>query len=688
MRDVGGDHERSARNVLDALPFAVWETDATGRITTVNTVFLGFAVGGEAVGSRLVDVLEPGLATFCTELTEDVLSTGVIAARRRGEDSGGSATATPVNVHEVEVRPRLTVTGRVVGSVGVLRDVSGRAAAERLTADHTAFQRLVMGLAVEFVNVPLEDLDTAIEEALARTGEFTRVARAYLFRYDFDTATTSNTHEWCAPGVAPMIDELQAVPMSAFPEWLETHLRGEVMHVPSVSSRPVDDDVRRLLEPQGVETLLAVPLTEGDRCLGFVGFDVVGEGKDWTQDELALLRVLAELFTNAQVRREREHALVEAKRTAELASTAKSRFLSVVSHELRTPMHGVLGMLELLADGVTSSEHRRYARAAEGSARALLALVDALLETARIEAGGVTLNSAPLELREVVEDVRALVTTQARDRPVRVTCRVDPRVPRWVVGDELRLRQVITNLAGNAVKFTDEGEVGVGVEVVGAGDGMVELRLEVADTGIGIDPEVLTEIFDPFVQAEDAPARRHDGAGLGLSIVRELVSAMGGSVSLDSDRGVGSRVVVDLALPVVDEGDEPDAGPVSAPGVARHVLVVEDNDVNREVARAHLEDLGCAVTVVGDGVAAVRQVADGGFDLVLMDCFMPVVDGFEATRRILRTDPDAPPVVAVTADATAEHARRCVSAGMCDVLVKPFSRDDVAVMLTRWAPVA
>lgn len=670
------------QRLLDALPFGAWETDITGALLTANAGVHALTTCDTPRGTTLDRCLPGALADAVGRLTEEVLAAGVVASDRNVGVSGPSQTA----VYDVEVRPRFDDSGAVDGTIGTVWDVTSSAVAQAVSEDHRAFERLVLGLAVEFVNVPLAGLDDAIDAALARTGEFTGVDRAYLFTYDFDERTTTNTHEWCAPGVEPMIDGLERVPMSLFPTWLDTTLRGEVMHVPSVTDGPVAADVRKLLAPQGVETVLAVPLLDRGACLGFVGFDVVGQRKDWSQDELALLRVLAELFTNAQVRRRHEEELVAARRTAESASAAKSRFLSVVSHELRTPMHGVLGMVELLSAGALTDEQRRYARVAQDSARALLSLLDDLLETARIEAGTIDFQPSATDVREIVEQVRALAETQTAGSPVGVALMVDDDVPAVLLTDGLRVRQILTNLTSNAVKFTDAGEVRVRVGLAdGVHDERATLRILVADTGIGVEPDTLPTLFAPFARADGSATRRQGGTGLGLAIVAELVEAAGGRITASTEPGVGSTFVVELPVRLAGAPLVRTSEPWHDHYRARRVLIVDDNEVNQEVVRAHLEDLGCAVDVVDDGAQAVHQARTGGYDLVLMDCFMPVVDGFEAVRQISGdARAGGVPVVAVTADATEATARMCREAGMCDVLVKPFGRGELVEVLGRW----
>lgn len=689
-----------------------------------------------------------------------------------------------------------------------------------------------MDLAVGFVNTPLDEVDRAVGAALASTGRATGVDRAYLFRYDFHAGVMVNTHEWCAPGVQPVIDDLQAVPVELLPAWVEAHRRGEAIHIPSVTALADGDPLKEVLAAQGVETLVTVPLMADARCLGFVGFDVVGAGKDWSAHERDLLRVLAELFTNAEVRRERERSMVQARRDAEIAeerlalalsasrdaiwdhdlragtvrlsdrwwqmlgrdggvteaspavvdalihpddrsatrrayraaidgsgdtaelrfrlrhrdghhipvvsrarilrdaggralrlvgsnldvteqhryertlvdakhaaeaaSEAKSRFISLVSHELRTPMTGVLGMVELLLAEPLEDRTRGYALAAQSSAQALLDLLDDLLDVAKIEAGRLEITSHPVDLRRLAREVVDLLTPGLGDGDVRIVLDVDAQVPSRVHADGARLRQVLLNLLGNAVKFTEVGTITLGVEVRGEpAPGRIGLRLAVADTGIGIAPEVLPRLFTPFTQADDTTSRRYGGTGLGLAIVRQLVELMGGRVEVTSSPGRGSCFTVELEVDRAhDAADEPGspAEPPREPSPDAHglvVLVVEDHPVNQALACAFLDDLGADVRLVDDGAAGVREGLVADVDLILMDCFMPGMDGLEATRRIRAAEPAGRrvPILALTADASPRHAGVCSAAGMDAVVTKPYSQEELAAAVARWAPV-
>jgi PAS domain S-box-containing protein len=399
-----------------------------------------------------------------------------------------------------------------------------------------------------------------------------------------------------------------------------------------------------------------------------------------------------------------ERALVQAREEALAASRAKSEFLATMSHEIRTPMNSVLGMAELLAEADLNGEEREHAEAIHGSARALLAVIDDILDFSKIEAGRLELREGPFDARRCLGDVRRVFEVPARRKGLRIVleCEGVPAMP--MVGDEGRLRQVLVNLVGNAVKFTHEGEVRVRAQVAPAGPpDRGWLHVEISDTGIGMDEATLRRIFEPFLQGDGSTTRRFGGTGLGLSITRRLIEAMGGGIGVESVPGKGSVFGFEIPLALASDGfteGRPSSGApvaeaegteplVNGAGGVPLVLVAEDVPTNQRVAEVMLRRLGVRCEIVEDGESAVRRSAEGVFDLVLMDCQMPGTDGFEATRRIRRREAERPelgrtPIVALTANASSEDRDECLAAGMDDFLAKPFTKEVLRAKLASW----
>jgi CheY-like chemotaxis protein/HPt (histidine-containing phosphotransfer) domain-containing protein len=374
-----------------------------------------------------------------------------------------------------------------------------------------------------------------------------------------------------------------------------------------------------------------------------------------------------------------------------------------MSHEIRTPMNGVLGLLELLKASALAEKQRNYVNMALSSSIVLLNVINDILDFSKMEAGRMELAIEELDLPQTVEDAAALFSEQADAKRIELLCHVLPGTPRRLRGDATRLRQVIINLLGNAIKFTESGEVTLKVLPLATLDDSLTLRFEVSDTGIGISPEAQARIFHSFSQADSSTTRKFGGTGLGLSIAKQLVHMMGGEIGVESEPGKGStfwftarfRTVEVVANGEVTGETQNNQGP--DPHTRRRfagasVLLVEDHPVNQAVGKAMLKQLGCSVEVAGNGRIALDLYSHRSYDLLLMDCQMPEMDGYEASRAIRSAETARSsaaghiPIVALTAHALEGDREKSLEAGMDDHLSKPFTFDQLSEVLARYLP--
>ncbi|MGX9963042.1 ATP-binding protein [Roseomonas sp. F4] len=431
-------------------------------------------------------------------------------------------------------------------------------------------------------------------------------------------------------------------------------------------------------------------LAEGERFTG-APFELALPGDRW-------LRVLQQrtpdgktfsTYADISAAKRMQRDLDQARQAAEAASRAKDGFLTTVSHELRTPMNGILGMLDILDDGRLATDQRERVNLARQSAEALLGLLDDILAFSRLEAGHTIMERAPASPAAILGEVTRLLQPRAVAKGLALHWALDADVPAMLLCDPLRLRQILFNLIGNAVKFTERGAISVsGRRGADAAEGQFLLEFAVQDSGIGIPVAMHAAIFDPFVQAHDGIARRFGGTGLGLAICRRLVQAMGGTICVESEEGQGSAFRFSIACTAHKAqaaSHSPPAASQSGPGVLpRRVLIVDDHPTNREVARLLLQRLGMAATAVAGGGEALEAGREA-FDLILMDLEMPEMDGYAATRaiRASRLPVATAPIIALTAHAGGQHRARCLEAGMQGFVSKPIRIDQLSAAIAE-----
>jgi TMAO reductase system sensor TorS len=423
------------------------------------------------------------------------------------------------------------------------------------------------------------------------------------------------------------------------------------------------------------------------------------------EERTAELKIANETLKHeVKERKKAEEDAVKAREVAESANLAKSQFLASMSHEIRTPMNGVLGMADILMGSQLTGKQREYVKTITSSGKALLDIINEILDLSKIEAGRLELEPVDFDPKNLVEDAVQLLMEPARRKGVALSHEISNGIPSTVRGDSLRLRQILVNLIGNAIKFTEKGNVSVRVSTSRSRRNLVTFGFAVNDTGIGISPENQRRIFDSFSQAEGGTARKYGGTGLGLAICKRLVEKMGGEIGVESTLGKGSKfwfsVTLEKSAENIDPVDISLSDNQGSNNVARekfhgHVLLAEDNEFNQKVALAILESFGCRVDVVENGVKAFEAYSHAAYDMIFMDCQMPEMDGYEATQAIRETEKKQNasansniriPIIALTANAMQDAREKSISSGMDDYLSKPFTRDQLGDVLSRWLP--
>jgi PAS domain S-box-containing protein len=453
---------------------------------------------------------------------------------------------------------------------------------------------------------------------------------------------------------------------------VERHLRGET---------PAFDNLARMRHKDGHYVWI---LARGRALRDAQGkvYRFVGTHFDMTQHKALEQRL-----------REAEDLQRVAREQAEAASRAKSIFVASMSHEIRTPMNGVLGMLQLLNDTPLSESQTELVSNAEKSATALLDVIGDILDLSKVEAGKIDLENQPFQPAVLFEEVSTLMKVRSEAKDLQLKLNLPTGMPAWVKGDPGRLRQILINLIGNAIKFTDHGGVTVEVETRPLGDSTALVNLEVAvrDTGIGFSESFIEHLFQPFSQHDGSTKRRHDGTGLGLAISRSLIELMGGRITAKSQAGGGSEFRITLNLPVTEASQDHMTEKPAAPSSLQfdgRVLVVEDNPMGQTVARLMLQKLGFSVEMASNGQEGAALALAGDYRFVLMDCQMPVMDGFEATAAIRSAESQvakAPvPILALTANVQPSDIEKCLRSGMNDFLPKPLRKDALVAKLMKW----
>ena len=433
-----------------------------------------------------------------------------------------------------------------------------------------------------------------------------------------------------------------------------------------------------------------IPISFNDKLLGVLNV-YVPAGHPEIQEEKEFLLAISNTLAGVITRKIGEQDLKAAKDAAEIANQAKSDFLATMSHEIRTPLNGIIGMTELLMEKHLSSKKQFYVEMINKSGESLLRVINDVLDLSKIEAGEIDFEEITFDLRNTRRELRDLFGDLAAQKNIRFRTRIAQNVPKYVIGDQHRIHQILLNLHSNAMKFTEEGEISLRIEAT-TRDKQTWIRFIVKDTGIGINKEAQEALFQPFTQADSSTTRKFGGSGLGLTICKKLTTLMNGEISIKSELNNGSCFIIELPMKV--SGVEPAIEqPKKVEKISfskkTQILVVEDNIVNQRLFQIMLKNLGIKVEVANNGLEALSMLEKMDYDIVMMDCHMPEMDGFAATRAYRKEEEKKEkgkrtPIIAVTANALNGERDRCLSVGFDDFLTKPIDKPELQKMLLTY----
>lgn len=518
--------------------------------------------------------------------------------------------------------PIMDENGQIIKATGMALDITKQKEFE-FTLE------VLIDMAKTFINIPIEALSDEVNKALELMGRFVNADRVYMFDYDFLLGICKNTFEWCADNISPEINNLQEVPLELIPEWVDSHQLGKEMCIEDVFAMPEDNGIRQILEPQGVQSILTLPLIENQNLWGFVGFDSVKLKHNYSKKERNILSVFCELLVNVRSRINTLEEISKAKKIAEEASKSKSLFLANMSHEIRTPLNGVIGFTDLLINTELNQVQRQYTKDINISAKVLLNTINDILDFSKIEAGKLEIEYIENDIMDIIYESMDIVKYDANQKDVELVLDISMYAPRIVKVDSKRLKQILINLLGNAVKFTSSGYVKLSMEYTNINENLGKFSFSVKDTGIGISEEDSSKLFKAFSQADSSTTRKYGGTGLGLIISDMIAKKMGGKIYLESIRGEGSEFYFSIELEHENFID------INSQAItSRKAVIIDDNLESAIAIQKILKYGGLESRVFENGISALKEIQEGDYQLIVVDKNLPYMDGMQIARYI------------------------------------------------------
>lgn len=786
-------------NAMDAITLAdtngiirYWNPAAAQLFGFSNEAAIGSKMSDTIIPHRLKDAHEAGMKRFNTTGVGQVLNMRLELPALHAD-----GREFPIEMYIIGFEQK----GEKL-FCAFIKDITERVEAQKIIDQQLQLQDLLINISSKYINIDLDQVEHTINKSLQELGKFVGADRSYIFDYDFEANTTSNTYEWCEDGATPEFDNLQNVSLDFMPQWIEKHRLGLPFYIPDMELLPDEgqESLRGVLEPQGIKSLITIPMISHGKLIGFVGFDSIRDKHEYSEKEMKLLSLFAQMLINIFERKRKENLLTKqeekyrniianmnlgllevtadetiifanqsfcdmsgytiedlkgekatkfllndddlnilnerlklrkkgqsdsyelavknkqgeirwwfisgapnyndrneligsigihlditnqkklekelekAKLQAEDASQAKETFLANMSHEIRTPLNAIIGMIRELGREDLTPKQNSYVSHSETAARHLLAIVNNILDMSKIEAGELIIDAKEFSLMSVIGNVISILHSKAEEKKLDLKYQISPDIKPALIGDSGRVRQILVNLVGNAIKFTDTGKIDLSVKVKHTNQYFQKLTFEIKDTGIGMSNDFLNHIFNKFSQEEGSTSRKYEGTGLGMTITREMIHLMGGELDIKSEKDIGTTVIFNLTLPVGDANRlfDKDSYLVDDSLQNLKILLVEDNEMNSFIACKSLQYFGCKVDTASNGREAIEKLKTLNPDLILMDIQMPEMDGIEATKYIRNEMAISTPIIALTANAFKKDIDLYLSIGMNDYVTKPF----------------
>lgn len=686
-RDVTAEKEAEKKlqklsRVVEQSPASVIITDPQGNIEYVNKKFLEVSgYTNEEIIGRNIRLLKSG--KHPAELYKDMWETISSGKDWRGELLNKKKDGS-LYWESIIISPLVDDKGNITHYISLQENISSRMELENQINEQIKLREILLEISSEFINIPFEKVDEAIYKALREMGFYVKADRAYIFDYDWENNTCSNTYEWCEEGITPEIGNLQNLDVNLTPDFAGAHKSGNAFDLPNISLLP-DNNLRRILEAQGIKSLITIPMMDQNNCIGFVGFDFVKELHASSLAERHLLTVFAQVLVNIKLRKQMVEQIIRAKEKAEEMNKVKSYFFSNMSHELRTPFVGILGFSEILRDELQETRLKEIADGIFNSSLRMQDTLTKILNLTKLESDYFYLSLARFDLSRFIARVFDAHLAEANLKKLSFERQIFFSEV-YVETDEKVLKDILDNLISNAIKYTTEGGIKLSADFTRYDEyGMV--KIVISDTGIGIPADKVHLIWEAFRQVSEGIGREYEGTGLGLTIVKKSMDLLGGKISLASEYKKGSVFTLEIPVMIADRVNKKDdykSAIVLRNSPNKRILYVEDDYYSAEVVRQFLAG-SYPLDIVRTPDEAIQKVNSNKYNVILMDINLKAsMNGIELTKEIRKfSGYNNIPIIAITAYGSENDVNKYLSEGLTHYIAKPLRKIELLQLLSE-----